>query len=115
MMVTLSTETASPAEVITAIRPEVAPLFAISKTGITILVPLPEVVTIILLRQNFTVIEPVNPVPVIVKLPPALLEIVSDESEVIVGGETVEVSKEVAPLSPIVAPLPTWPIGWLFT
>ena len=114
-MVRLSTETASPALVITAIRPEVAPILEISKTGISMVVPLPEVVTITLLRQNLTEIDPVKPVPVIVKVPPALFEMVSAESPVIDGGKAVEVSNDVTPLRPIVEPLPTCPVGWLFT
>ena len=112
-MVRLSTEIACPAAVITEIRPLVAPALAIDETGITILVPLPEVASIDLLRQNFTDIAPVNPVPVIVKLPPAESESVKVESSVIDGGEAVEVSNEVTPLRPIPEPLPTFPVGWL--
>ena len=77
---------ACPAEVITEIRPLVAPALAIDETGITMVVPLPEVASITLLRQNFTDIAPVNPVPVIVKLPPAPSESVKVESAVIDGG-----------------------------
>ena len=58
-MVRESTETASPALVITAMRPLVAPALEIDETGISIVVPLLEVAEIILLRQNFTVIVPV--------------------------------------------------------
>lgn len=76
-------------------------------------VPFPEVASIDLLRQNFTDIAPVNPVPVMVKFPPEESERVNVESCVIEGGEAVEVSKEVTPLSPIPDPLPTKPVGWL--
>ena len=86
VMVKLSTETATPAAVITAIRPEVAPILEMFKTGISILVPFPEVVTITLLRENLTDIDPVNPVPVIVNVPPAPRERVKVESAVIDGG-----------------------------
>ena len=76
----------SPAEVITAMRPLVAPTLAIDETGISIVVPLLEVAEIDLLRQNLTVMDPVNPVPVIVKVPPAPNERVEVESPVIEGG-----------------------------
>lgn len=110
-----STETACPAEVMTEMRPEVAPADAMDETGMSILVPFPDEAAITLLRQNFTSIDPVNPVPVMVKVPPAPREIVKVERPVMDGGRTVDVSTAVTPLRPIVEPLPTWPVGWLFT
>lgn len=38
-----STETACPAEVVTEIRPEVAPILPMEATGTSIVVPLPDV------------------------------------------------------------------------
>ena len=99
----------------TEIRPEVAPADAIDETGISTLVPFPDEAAITLLRQNFTSIDPVKPVPVMVKVPPAPREIVKVESPVMDGGRTVDVSTAVTPLRPIVGPLPTCPVGWLFT
>ena len=90
-MVRVSSEKSCPAAVITAIRPVVAPAFEIADTGITIVVPFPEVAEIVLLRQNFTVIDPLNPVPVIVKFPPALNESVRVESPVMDGGVVVSI------------------------
>jgi hypothetical protein len=84
-MVRESIETACPASVMTEMRPEVAPLLAIDETGILIVVPLPEVADKTLLRQNFTEIDPVKPVPVIVKVPPAPKERVRVESPVMDG------------------------------
>ncbi len=81
-----STETAWPAAVMTEMRPDVAPELAIDETGISIVVPLPDDAEISLFRQNFTVIVPVKPVPVIVKVPPAPSESVKVESPVIEGG-----------------------------
>ena len=106
-MVRLWSETASPASVITTTRPEEAPAEAIVETGITRVVPSPDVVETFLLRENLTVIDPVNPVPVIVKLPPEPKERVKVENPVIEGGTTVEVSNDVTPLSAIVEPDPT--------
>jgi hypothetical protein len=69
---------------------------------------LPEEAAISLFLENFTVIDPVNPVPVIVKVvTPPLSERLRVESPVIEGGWTVDVSSEVTPLRPIVDPLPT--------
>ena len=79
------TETPSPAAVITAIRPLVAPMLAIVETGISIVVPLPEVTETVLFLQNFTEIAPVKPVPVIVNVPPPAREIVVVESPVMEG------------------------------
>ena len=84
-MVRLLTEMPSPAEVITAIRPLVAPALAIDETGMSMVVPLLEVTEIDLFRQNFTVIVPAKPVQVIVKVPPPASEIVVTESPVIEG------------------------------
>ncbi len=106
-MVRESTETAWPAEVMTETRPVVAPIELSSEALTLIEVPLPDVLSIVLLRQNFTVTVPVNPVPVIVRVPPPEREIVKVESDVIDGGCTVEVSSEVAPLRPMPLPLPT--------
>ena len=105
-MVRLSKEIASPADVITAIRPLVAPALEIEETGMTIVVPLPEVAEITLFLQNFTEIEPVKPVPVMVKFPPAPSESVKVESPVIDGGKTVEISNAVAPERAIPGPPP---------
>jgi hypothetical protein len=89
----------------TEIRPDVAPLLAIDETGILIVVPFPDVAAMTLFRQNFTEIDPENPVPVIVKVPPAPNERVRVESPVIEGGWEVEVSIDVTPLRAIVLPL----------
>ncbi len=70
----------------TEIRPDVAPELAIDETGTSIVVPLPDDAEISLFLQNFTVIVPVKPVPVIVKVPPAPSESVKVESPVIEGG-----------------------------
>ena len=110
-----SSETACPAEVVTEMRPEVAPILPMEATGISIVVPFPEVAETTLFLQNLTSIEPVKPVPVIVNVPPAPIESVKVESPVIEGGRTVDVSSEVAPLRAIVEPLPTRPVGWLLT
>ncbi len=88
-------------------RPDVAPMLPIEATGISIVVPLPEVAEKILFLQNLTSIVPVNPVPVIVNVPPAPIERVKVDRPVIDGGRTVEVSIDVTPLRPIVEPLPT--------
>ncbi len=85
-MVKESMETACPASVMTEMRPDVAPLLAIDETGIFIVVPLPEVAEMTLFRQNFTEIDPLKPVPVMVKVPPAPKERVRVESPVIDGG-----------------------------
>ena len=115
VIVRVSSETACPAVVVTEMRPDVAPMLPIEATGISIVVPLPEVAERILFLQNLTSIVPVNPVPVIVNVPPAPIERVKVERPVIDGGRTVEVSIDVTPLRPIVEPLPTWPVGWLLT
>jgi hypothetical protein len=106
-MVSESTEIASPAAVITAILPEVAPALEIDETGISIVVPFEDVTEMDLLRQNFTVIEPVNPVPVIVNVPPPPRDSNVVERDETDGGKTVDVSKEVTPLRAIPEPLPT--------
>ena len=85
-MVRLSTETASPFVVITAIRPVVAPIEESSVAGMEIVVESPELLEIVLFLQNFTVIVPVNPVPVIISVPPPVREIVVVEIPVIDGG-----------------------------
>jgi hypothetical protein len=71
----------------------------------------PELLEILLFLQNFTVTDPVNPVPVMVMVPPPDREIVVVDNDVIDGGKTVEVSSDVAPLRAIVVPLPTCPVG----
>jgi hypothetical protein len=71
----------------------------------------PELLEILLFLQNFTVTDPVNPVPVMVRVPPPDREIVVVDNDVIDGGKTVEVSSDVAPLRAIVVPLPTCPVG----
>ncbi len=81
-----SSETACPAEVVTEMRPVVAPILPMEATGISIVVPLPEVAETVLFLQNFTSIVPVNPVPEIVKVPPAPNEIVRVERAVMEGG-----------------------------
>ena len=110
-MTKFSSETAVPAAVVTEIRPDVAPKLAIDETGISIVVPLEEVTEMDLLRQNLTVIEPVNPVPVMVKVPPAPSERVFVDSDEMDGGMAVDVSKDVTPLMPIPDPLPLCSVG----
>ncbi len=91
----------------TETRPDVAPI-ELSSAALTLIdVPLPDVLSIVLLRQNLTVTVPVKPVPVIVRVPPPVSENVRVDSDVIEGGWTVEVSSDVAPLRAIVEPLPT--------
>lgn len=111
VMVRVSTETASPLAVITAIRPVVPPAEEIDETGMVKVFTSTGVVTTILFLQNFTVTDPEKPVPVIVKVPPAAKEILSVDSPVMDGGSVAEISSDVAPLRAIVAPLPTWPVG----
>jgi hypothetical protein len=105
-MTKFSSETAVPAAVVTEMRPDVAPELAIDETGISIVVPLEDVTEMDLLRQNLTVIEPANPVPVMVKVPPAPSESVVVDSDEIDGGKAVEVSNDVTPLRPMPEPLP---------
>jgi len=102
-----SSETACPNEVITEIRPVVAPMDW-SSFAVTVIVTVsPELLEMLLFLQNFTVTLPVKPVPVIVRVPPPDREIVVVDNDVIDGGKAVEVSSEVIPLSPIAEPPPT--------
>jgi len=67
----------------------------------------PELLEMLLFRQNFTVTVPEKPVPVMVRVPPPDSEILVVDSDVIDGGRTVDVSREVLPLRAIPDPLPT--------
>jgi hypothetical protein len=91
----------------TEIRPLVAPIDWSSFALTEIVTVSPEVFESDLLRQNFTVMLPLKPVPVMMRVPPPESEIEVVDREVIDGGVTVEVSSEVAPLRAMVDPLPT--------
>ena len=108
-----STDTASPLAVITATRPLLAPSEAISENGICSVVVLGELFTMTLFLQNLMVTDPVNPVPLMVKVSLVLSVSVKVENPVIDGGVVVSIVSEVAPLIAIVEPLPTSPVGWL--
>lgn len=89
----------------TEILPEVAPDAPISLTLNVMVLAVELDGEITLFLQNFTVNPPaLKPEPLIVRVPPAPIEIEVAESDVIAGGRTVEVSSAVAPLIPIVGP-----------
>ena len=114
LIVKVSADTAWPFTVITEIRPEVAPLAPISETLRVIVDAVVDAGVTVLLRQSFTTnpLAP-KPLPLIVSVPPAPIEMVSVDSDVIEGGAVVSMAKAVAPFKVTEAPLPGALLGWL--